>query len=285
MSQSESMPNDTPPAEEAVADKIAPEQSPLFASTLARGLEVMMAFRAGNPSMNLPEIAAATGITKSAAQRFAFTLETLGYLRKDPQSKRYQLTPRALSLGFGYLQTNSLIDRASPYLHQLNRECHESCNLSEPDGDQMVFVARFPSHNQVMIPMPLGLSLPMYCTASGRAYLSRLDPKACAELLNAMPRPSHTHATVTDIDALLKKIAQAREEGYSSIEGEYFLGDISLAAPIVDAGGMPLGAINISVPASRWSFEDARKAFAPALIHTAHAISSAGWSQRSGGFR
>jgi DNA-binding IclR family transcriptional regulator len=107
----------------------------------------------------------------------------------------------------------------------------------------------------------------------------------CAELLESMPRPMQTHATITDLNALLDKIAEAREEGCSSIEGEYFLGDISLAAPIVDAGGTPLGAINISVPASRWSFEDARKAFAPALIHTAHAISSAGWSQRAGGFR
>lgn len=276
---------DNSSSEEASSDKTSPEQSPLFASTLARGLEVIMAFRAGNPSMNLPEIAAATGITKSAAQRFAFTLEALGYLRKDPQSKRYQLTPRALSLGFGYLQTDSLIDRAAPYLHQLNRESHESCNLSEPDEYEMVFVARFPSHNQVMIPMPLGLSLPMYCTASGRAYLSRLAPQACAELLAAMPRPAHTTATVTDLEPLMQLIAQAREDGYSAIEGEYFLGDISLAAPIVDAAGMPLGAINISVPASRWSFEDARREFAPALIHTAHAISSAGWSQRAGGFR
>ena len=279
------MNQDSLPEDNRPADNIAPEDSPLFASTLARGLEVITAFRAGNPSMNLPEIAAATGITKSAAQRFAFTLEALGYLRKDPHSKRYQLTPRALSLGFGYLQTDSLIDRASPYLHQLNRECHESCNLSEPDGHEMVFVARFPSHNQVMIPMPLGLSLPMYCTASGRAYLSRLEPQACADLLRAMPRPAQTHATITDLETLQDKIAEARSEGFSSIEGEYFLGDISLAAPIVDAGGMPLGAINISVPASRWGHEEARKAFGPALIHTAHAISSAGWSQRAGGFR
>ncbi|MFC3941442.1 IclR family transcriptional regulator [Pseudomonas gingeri NCPPB 3146 = LMG 5327] len=273
------------PPEKASADKSSAEQSPLFASTLARGLEVIRAFRAGNPSMNLPEIAAATGMTKSAAQRFAFTLESLGYLRKDPQSKRYQLTPRALSLGFGFLQTDSLIDRATPYLHQLNRECHESCNLSEPDGHDMVFVARFPSHNQVMIPMPLGLSLPMYCTASGRAYLAYLEPGESHALLSAMPRPQQTSATITDLDELSRVITRTREEGYCIIEGEYFLGDISLAAPILDAAGMPLGAINISVPASRWNLEDARRELAPALIHTAHAISSAGQSQRAGGFR
>jgi IclR family pca regulon transcriptional regulator len=266
-------------------DKTLPEQSPLFASTLARGLEVIRAFRAGKPSMNLPELAAATQMTKSAAQRFAFTLESLGYLRKDPQSKRYQLTPRALSLGFGFLQTDSLIDRATPYLHQLNQQCHESCNLSEPDGHDMVFVARFPSHNQIMIPMPLGLSLPMYCTASGRAYLAYLPEAHSHGLLNTMPRPQHTQATVTDLEQLHALISQTREQGYSIIEGEYFPGDISLAAPIVDAAGHALGAINISVPASRWTLEDARRELVPGLLHTAQAISSAGLSQRAGGYR
>ncbi|MDF3933601.1 IclR family transcriptional regulator [Pseudomonas citronellolis] len=257
------------------------EKSPLFASTLARGLEVLTAFRAGYPSMNLPELAAATGMTKSAVQRFAFTLETLGYLRKDAQ-KRYRLTPRALSLGFGFLQTDSLIERATPYLHELNRQCHESCNLSEPDADDMVFVARFPSHNRVMIPMPLGLRLPMYCTASGRAYLSRLSPEDSRRLLQDMPRPPHTPATVVDLEPLAERVATAREEGYAWIDGEYFLGDISLAAPIVDAAGHPLGAINISVPASRWSLADAQRELAPPLIEAARAISSAGQSQRAG---
>jgi DNA-binding IclR family transcriptional regulator len=263
----------------------SPEKSPLFASTLARGLEVINAFRAGRPSMNLPELAAATHMTKSAAQRFAYTLETLGYLRKDPQSKRYQLTPRALSLGFGFLQTDSLIDRATPYLHQLNRECHESCNLSEPDANDMIFVARFPSHNQVMIPMPLGLSLPMYCTASGRAWLSRIDPSTAQAMLERMPRPAHTSSTLTELAPLLEEVAKARDQGYAIIDGEYFPGDISLAAPIVDAAGIALGAVNISVPASRWRFEDAREQLVPALIETARAISAAGLSQRAGGYR
>ncbi|WP_213875384.1 IclR family transcriptional regulator [Pseudomonas sp. dw_358] len=263
----------------------SPDKSPLFASTLARGLEVINAFRAGRPSMNLPELAAATHMTKSAAQRFAYTLETLGYLRKDPQSKRYQLTPRALSLGFGFLQTDSLIDRATPYLHQLNRECHESCNLSEPDANDMIFVARFPSHNQVMIPMPLGLSLPMYCTASGRAWLSRIAASEARLMLEQMPRPAHTPATVTALEPLLEAVTKARDEGYAMTVGEYFPGDISLAAPIVDAAGIPLGAVNISVPASRWRPEDAREQLAPQLIETARSISSAGLSQRAGGFR
>lgn len=257
------------------------EKSPLFASTLARGLEVLTAFRAGYPSMNLPELAAATGMTKSAVQRFTFTLEALGYLRKDAQ-KRYRLTPRALTLGFGFLQTDALIERATPYLHELNQRCHESCNLSEPDAYDMVFVARFPSHNRVMIPMPLGLRLPMYCTASGRAYLSRLEPEQSRQMLEEMPREAYTPSTQVDLEGLISTIEATRETGYAWADSEYFPGDISLAAPIVDAGGHPLGAINVGVPASRWSVEDARRELAPLLIETARAISSAGQSQRAG---
>ncbi|WP_374442790.1 IclR family transcriptional regulator [Pseudomonas panipatensis] len=257
------------------------EKSPLFASTLARGLEVLTAFRAGYPSMNLPELAAATGMTKSAVQRFTYTLETLGYLRKDAQ-KRYRLTPRALTLGFGFLQTDSLIERATPYLHEFNQQCHESCNLSEPDAYDMVFVARFPSHNRVMIPMPLGLRLPMYCTASGRAYLSRLAPEESRRLLEEMPRSAHTPSTLVDLERLNAAVETARDAGYAWIDSEYFPGDISLAAPVVDASGHPLGAINVGVPASRWSLVDAQRELAPLLIETARAISSAGQSQRAG---
>ena len=62
-----------------------PAQSPLFNSSLEKGLAVIRSFSASHRHMNLPEIAEVTGMTKSAAQRFTFTLEALGYLRKDPR--------------------------------------------------------------------------------------------------------------------------------------------------------------------------------------------------------
>ena len=47
-------------------------------------------------------------------------------------------------------------------------------SLSEPEGTDMMFIARFPSLKRFYIHMPVGRRLPMYCTASGRAYLAAL---------------------------------------------------------------------------------------------------------------
>ncbi|MFP5405918.1 MAG: IclR family transcriptional regulator, partial [Gammaproteobacteria bacterium] len=111
-----------------------PEAAALFVQSFAKGLDVLLAFGPDRSSMSLPEIASAAGISKSAAQRFAFTLEALGYLSKDTVSKRYSLTPRVLELGYRYLLVDRVLERASPYLLELNRRCGETVNISEPDG-------------------------------------------------------------------------------------------------------------------------------------------------------
>lgn len=249
-----------------------PTQSPQFNISLEKGLAVIRAFSASRRHMNLPEIAEAARITKSAAQRFAFTLEALGYLRKDPKSKRYSLTPRCLDLGYGYLQANWLIDHANPFLLELNRKCEETVNLSEPDGTDVVFVARFPSHKHIAIHMPLGRRLPMFCTASGRAYLSALPEGEADELLGRCSPQAFTPKTITDLRAIRVLVAEARRNGYAWANEEYFRGDINVAAPVRDANGKALGAINVSLPTSRWTLEAGRERIAPMLLETVRAI-------------
>lgn len=256
------------------------EDSPLFITALSKGLALLTAFRAGRPSMSLIELAEATGLNKSTVQRSAFTLEALGYLYKDPVTKRFRLAPKSLDLGTGYLQTSELIERANPYLHELNRDVEESCNLLEPCGLDMLYVARFPSHKQISIHMPLGRHLPMYCTAAGRAYLAALPEAEADAILVACERQRYTVSTVTDLDRLRDIVSEARGEGYAYAQEEYFAGDISVAAAVVNADGYPLGAVGISVPFSRWTLEDARKDLAPKVINAARTIASASRSLR-----
>ena len=249
-----------------------PRNSSLFNSSLEKGLAVIRALGVQRREMNLPEIAEATGMSKSAAQRFAYSLEVMGYLRKDARSKRYALTPRCLELGFGYLQANWLIDHANPFLLDLNQKSGETVNLSEPDGTDMVFVARFPSHKHIAIHMPVGRRLPMFCTASGRAYLSALPDDVMARLIEASVVTQFTPSTVTDKKQLKGLIVEARTAGYAWANEEYFRGDINLAAPLVGAHGEVLGAINISLPTSRWTLDSGKRQLAQVLIETARAI-------------
>src|SRR3546814_9352631 len=68
--------------------------------------------------MKLADLAQASGLSKSATQRFTHTLVALGYLRKNPITKEFSLAPRSLEVGLRYLQTSPLVNGSNPYLHR-----------------------------------------------------------------------------------------------------------------------------------------------------------------------
>lgn len=249
--------------------------SPLFNMSLMKGVEVLMAFGPNRPDMNLPEIAEATGLSKSAAQRFAFTLEAMGCLRKDPRTKRYSLTPKTMEFGYRYLLVNPLIERANPYLLDLNRNTGETVNMAEADGSDMVFIARFPTHLYATVHMPVGRRLPMYCTSSGRAVLSLMPRDQARELLESSPRPRLTPTTVTDVERLMDLVDEARENGYAYSESEFYGGDCNIGVAITDSNLRPIAAINISAPTVRWTMARMRAELAPHLLETGRLVSRA----------
>jgi IclR family pca regulon transcriptional regulator len=253
-----------------------PEETPdaLFNQSLEKGIAVLRAFSAQRRSMTLPEVAEATSITKSSAQRMIYTLEKLGYVRKHPRTRRYQLAPRVMQIGFNYLAADTLIDVANPFLSELTNVTGETTNLTEPDGADMVYVARFVCMKFVPIHMPIGSRIPMYCTASGRAYLAALPENESRTLLLASDRVAHTQYTVTDLGEIEARLALGRRNGYASNREELFIGYMTIAAPVLDGERRPVGAVHVVAPTSRWTPAEAEARLAPAVIDCARGISN-----------
>src|SRR5690625_2625012 len=248
-------------------------QSRLFNSSLKRGLDVLMAFDSQNPEMNLPDISKAAGITVSAAQRYAYTLEAMGFLQRNPETKEYSLTPKIVELGYRYLHVNPLIEKANPFLQELSRITGETVNLSVPHGSGMVYIARFPTNLYATVHMPVGCRLPMFCTASGRAFLSLLDTKLVETILRAEPLHAYTPTTITDIDELIRIIRVSKEKGYAVANAEYYRSDLNIAVAITDAHNKPIAALNISAPSARWSLTEMEEKLLPHLINTGRNLS------------
>lgn len=157
------------------------------------------------------EIAAPAGITKSSAQRFTNTLQRLGYLRRDTHANCWVLSPRVLNFGHAYLAGHTLIEFATDHLLELNVATGESVSLSEPDDTQMVYIARFPGHQLFYIHMPIGRSLPMYCTAAGHAYLPPLPMEEVTDIINRSQLRALTPTTVKVKAKILDLVCEARD--------------------------------------------------------------------------
>ncbi|XAH22891.1 IclR family transcriptional regulator [Xylophilus sp. GW821-FHT01B05] len=251
----------------------APVADPLFNQSLEKGLAVLRAFDAAHRTLTLGELAELAGMSKGSAQRTVHTLQVLGYIGKHPQTRRFQLLPKVIELGFNYLAAHPLIRIAHPYLSQLANASGETASVTEPVGLEMVYVSQLVTSKFIPMLTPVGMRIPMYCTSSGRAYLSRLPDAQVREMLEASTRAPRTPATLTDVDAILARIDECRQIGYAVNCEELFLGDMGVGAPIQNSRGQAIGAVHLSPPSSRWTLEEARRKLAPLVIECARAIS------------
>jgi DNA-binding IclR family transcriptional regulator len=179
-----------------------------------------------------------------------------------------------LEFGHTVLATNRVRDRALPYLAALNRETGETVNLMELEGDDIVYVARYPSAHAVSVDLHVGSRLPAFCTAAGRAILARLDPAQAHARLAAAPRRPMTPRTVTDLARLDAILAEVRRAGYALNDQEAFAGDISVAVALATSGDDVAAAINIAVPTPRWRVDDVRRSLVPRVVATARAVAA-----------
>lgn len=245
----------------------------LMVYSVEKAFRILNAFSAAAPALTLTDLTEATGIDKSAVQRFTHTLSKLGYLKKDPRTKQYELGVRVLDLGAKFTGANRLIDRAMPFLQHLSRETDETVSLSVLDDTEIVFISRFINRHILHTNVVVGTRLPAYCTAPGRAILAYMPPAAASELLDRSELKSFTPFTIWERSQLGKALEQVRSNGYATAFSEYFHGDLSIAAPLLDANGQPLGAINVAVSESRCSREEAVARFAPLVVAAARSAS------------
>src|ERR1700735_2608391 len=83
-----------------------------FVVALARGLELLRAFRPGETMLGNRDFVERTGLPKATVNRLAYTLTVLGYLRLDETLGKYALDAGVLSLGFALLSGTATLDRA-----------------------------------------------------------------------------------------------------------------------------------------------------------------------------
>jgi len=245
----------------------------LMVNSVEKAFRVLSAFGRQHQTLNLSQVASETGMDLSAAQRFTHTLTRLGYLHKDAETKRFELTAKTLDLGYHFIRSSRLVDRAMPYLMHLSKETEETVNLTMREGPEIIFVSRFLSRHVLNTDVIIGTRMPAYCTAPGIAMLSRLPEDEAMAVIDASDLKAHTPSTVWQRDALRDKIRQAAVQGYATAFEEVYLGDASIAAPILDHRGRPEGAVNVAASCSRYTREEVVMRFSALIIAAAHAIS------------
>ena len=238
-------------------------------------MQILEAFTEGTSSLSLTEIASSVGLDKSTTFRFAHTLEKLGYLERNPETKQYRPGLRVLRLGFAALNSLDIAQIAQPHLKALSAECGETANMTVRDGAEIVYVVRIKTRQIISANLQVGSRLPVYCTCMGKAQLIDLSRQELDALLGEGPYPKIGPNTITTLDALIVELDQVRQQGYAVNDEELAAGLRAVAAPVRHRNGEIVAAINISVPTARASRQELEQVLAPMVTETAREISLA----------
>jgi DNA-binding IclR family transcriptional regulator len=158
-----------------------------FATTLARGLELLRCFSATDVQLSNAELAARTGLPRPTISRLTYTLVILGYLRPSAKYGKYQLGSALISATYPLMASIGLRQHARPLMNALADETGGAVSMGIRDRLNIVLVETSRSRTGVRAAGALadtGLSLPIAGSAIGRAWLAGVDPATREAVLN-----------------------------------------------------------------------------------------------------
>lgn len=225
---------------------------PRGSATLNRALRVLEALAAGPPDgLTAVQLAAATGSNRVSVHRILGSFIAHGLVQQDQQGAPYRLGLRLLELAERVIRDGHLVPLARPLLEELTARSGETCHLAVPDGGVMVYVAKIESTRSIRLVSQVGVRVPLYCTALGKALLAAVDEPALDRLMALQSFERRTPRTRTGRDGLEVDLEAIRARGYAIDDVENEEGVRCVGAPVLDHTSRPVAAISVSGPTSR----------------------------------
>lgn len=250
----------------ASADKDAPD----IVGSLSKGLKVLEILASAPDGMRLTEVANAANLTRAGARRLMLTFVAEGWVLQE--GRQFLLSAKLLTVVRNWLGKTPLWRHAVPILRAVSQSVGESCSVSVPQGEDIVYVARVVGSSILAESLDIGARLPAHCTSMGRVLLSELDDAELARFLRQITIRARTPRTVTDPDRLAACVAEVRRNGYAIVDEELELGLRSIAVPVRARSGRIVAAVNVSTQTGRHSCEEMRRLFLPHLRWAAERI-------------
>ena len=219
------------------------------------------------------DVNAQLGLPKPTIHRLFTTLEEEGFLQRDIDGRTYSPGRRLRGMATGVLSSLRIRTARLAVLRRLSAEIGETCNIALPDRDSMIYLERVETEWPLRIQLPVGSTVPFYCTASGKMYLSTLPKAHLARYAASETLEARTANSLTRTDDLLAEIEKVRAQGYAADDEEFMDGMIALAVPILDGADRLVATLSFHAPTMRF---DKAKALThlPALKAAAAELSS-----------
>jgi len=249
----------------------APEDhaDPAFATTLAHGLDLLAAFRDRSGSLSNAELALHTGLSRPTVSRLSYTLEQLGYLKRDAKG-RFELGLGVLAAAYPVLSALKVRQVARPLIREFAAYAGGTVSIAMPFGLDFIYVETVRTTDAVAHLPDAGT---LATTAVGRALLSLFTPEEHAAYVANVKaeRPDEADYVQT---RMLPDIELCKERGFAVSLGEWRREIFGVAAPLYRTPSGDCLSVNCGIPSFRFSAEQIERECGPRILGLARSIRS-----------
>jgi DNA-binding IclR family transcriptional regulator len=233
---------------------------------IARCAAILRALSENAAGLSLGGIAKTVGLPRSTVQRIVNALEAEQFVESVGAGGGTRLGSALLKL-VSRLETD-VVTVARADLEALSRQTRETVILTQTLGRQSRTLYDAVSDQEVrIVPRPATMEN-LHALAHGKLALARLSDAAVRELFGSDPLRRLTARTITDMDTLLRALAEVRVTGLAFDREEHGDGVCAIGTGIAYAGRQY--EIVVLVPAYR--FEERRAMIQAALLACAQTI-------------
>jgi DNA-binding IclR family transcriptional regulator len=199
------------------------------------------------------EIAAALKIPKSSLSQLLPNLVDRGYVEFVAETKGYRLGAKLTSLVGRRAEAKNLQDLAMPALQAIAAETSESSAFNVLHGDFSKVTATINSQQRLVSHMRTGDLAPLYATSGGKAILAFLSTPMLDDYIKRVKFENITKNTVRSATELKSELDTIRRDKIAYAFEEFTPGIVGIAVPILSQDSMPLGSLNVAMPAVRYN--------------------------------
>jgi DNA-binding IclR family transcriptional regulator len=249
---------------------------------VARAVAILDVLAAANTPLSLAHITRKTGGAKATAYRILKTMDEAGLVLKDGKSGCYQLGSRVLNYSTAYLRGLDIVRLFKEVGQTLAQEINETLQLGVLEPPDLVFVAKIDSKRSVRPNAYIGKRVPAYATAAGKTLLAALPWDEVTAMFPSERLRAVAPNTIASRTELAAELERVRCDGYAHTRQEATQGLCCMAAPLRDAGGRVVAALDICIPADTIDGQRRQELREP-LLSSAEKISQLmGWQGEDG---
>lgn len=239
------------------------------------GFSLLNVLARTNRPMMLRDIAKGASMSPAKAHRYMVSFLRVGIVEQDPSSGRYDLGAYALELGLSGLGRLDPVKFAGPILEALCEEIQETVALAVWGTHGATIVRIVDAGAAVTITLRIGAHLPLYNSATGRAFAAFSRAPYIKKMLDEELRlaAEQSGIAITNLRRQLEKnLTEIRSKGIARASGSLTPGINGFSAPVFDHTGSMVAAVTSLGSVGEFDVEWDSKV-AKAMVDAANALS------------